>query len=156
MHIFIVTCGFISFGYILKAGLLNHRMGIDLSLGDAQKVFSKRLYQLTLPPGICECSIYLLILLLLTLPWHFIKVFIYTSHFFERYWNYFLLIWAYFFTTIIASFNEESLLLLICFYLSISSFEFINFGALLKRHLPIIKTVSFAFFWKLHCFIHHF
>jgi len=145
LHIFIVTCGFISFGYILRVGLLNHRVGIDLSLVDAHKVFSKRLYELTLPPGICECSIYS-IYLLLTLPCHFIKVFIYTSHFFKRYWNYFLLISAYFFTTIIVSFNEESFLLLICFYLSIFSLEFINCGVLLKRHFPIIKIISFAFF----------
>lgn len=41
MHIFTVTCGFISFGYILKAGLLNHRVGTDLSLGDAQSVFKE-------------------------------------------------------------------------------------------------------------------
>lgn len=66
---FIVTCGFISFGYILRVGLLNHRVGIDLSLVDAHKAFSKKLYQHYTPSRNLWLFIYAMYLLMLLVPY---------------------------------------------------------------------------------------
>lgn len=132
LHIFIITCGFFSFWYILRVGLLNHRVVIDLSLADTHEVFSKRLYQLnTLSRNLWVfhlLHIFINAFIVITFALPFYKGFYMYKSSFERYWNYFLLISPYFFMIIIVSFNEDSFSLLVQFNIPISSFEAINFG----------------------------